>query len=468
MHINRITPQVTFGYNKKVNDQLRLCILNDESHNKEAVEELKTLHMLSLESEINLRKTEEAKMPDSDCLYAYALFASVKKNLAEKVEKFYPELEFTKVEASTYFREDFTLMGKKGYDFDKETWQIKIASDLQAVAKELDKKTKNSSPISEKKIEPKQIKPQEQVEDDDDENEKIDLNKIPSVIEKFTPTFSSPKGFKSIGGMEDLKIELYDKIINPANNPEEAELDFIEYGKRQPRGIMFYGPPGCGKTMTAEAVSAEAHLPLFKLKISKAGSQYINETSKNYQKAFDYVEEYSKHLGTPCIMLIDEVDGLTKGRDGKSSGEDLKQMSTLLNLIESARDKNIIVIGTTNKYDIVDEAIRRRFDEQIYLGMPDKETRGVILKNTLAQWTKGLALSQNAEEIEEIAQKTKGFPSSAIVILTDKASNRARKDGRREIRKEDFIEEIAQNQNLKVKEEQYKNNTERKSIGFVQ
>lgn len=455
MYINRINNQTTFGYNKEVNTELRNKLKNDNQHQSEKIQDLMILQGYSMNIEDQLRSAEkedeEAKKNN-----LFVLFSTIKKTLAEQVEKFYPELHFAQREAAEYIKEDMSLMDKPNYNFDKSSWQFTIADELVGIAN--NKNNQNGA-----------VKKTEQAEDTEETEEpetKAKALQMPSVIEKFVPTYSSPKGFVSIGGMSELKEELYDKIIFPVQNPEEAERDLVEYGKRAPRGILFYGPPGCGKTMTAEAVSAESKMPLFKLKISKAGSEYINQTSKNYQKAFDYVEYYSKMLAMPCIMLIDEVDGITKGRDGKSSGEDLKQMSTLLNLIEGARDKNIIVIGTTNKYDIVDEAIRRRFDEQVYIGMPDKTTRKEILKNTLSQWQKGIALAQNDEELEIIADKTKSFPSSALVILSDKASNSARKDGRREIRIEDFVEEIAKNQNLKIKEEQYKNNAERATIGF--
>lgn len=456
MYINRINSQTTFGYNRILNQELKNKLENDKQHQTDKISNLQILQGYSINIENQLREAESNKNPKHNQLFV--LFSTVKKTLAEQVEKFYPELNFAKREAADYIREDMALMDKEGYDYDKTSWQFSIADDLIGISNKAEKVDKNNDNNIDENTEDN--------EEDEEVKSKTSSLKMPSVIEKFVPTYSSPKGFKSIGGMEDLKVDLYDKIIYPAHNPEEAEQDLKDYGKRPPRGILFYGPPGCGKTMTAEAVSSEAKLPLFKLKISKAGSEYINQTSKNYQKAFDYVENYSKILATPCIMLIDEVDGITKDRSNKSSSEDLKQMSTLLNLIEGARDKNIIVIGTTNKYDIVDEAIRRRFDEQVYVGMPDKTTRKEILKNVLSQWNKGVTLSQNEEDLDIIAEKTKNFPSSAIVILSDKASNRARKDGRREIQKEDYFEEIKLNQNLKIKEEQYKNNTAKTPIGF--
>ena len=172
-------------------------------------------------------------------------------------------------------------------------------------------------------------------------------------------------------------------------------MDFAEYGKRPPRGIILYGPPGCGKTYITEALSIEAELPMFKFKVSDAGSKYINETSENYKKVFDHVAESAQAIGSPCILFIDEMDSISMNRGSDTSVEDAKQMGTLLNLIETARDRNIIVIGATNRYDMIDPAIKRRFDEQIYVPMPDEDLRAQVLIMTFNKWLKGQALASD-------------------------------------------------------------------------
>lgn len=459
LNIQRINSQTTFGYNKQLNRELVEKLDNDRQNYKTYTNNIRTLNNLCNSAEQNLRISVHRGSDNQDKFFD--IFERLKNTLAVTVDNTYPELEFSKRESKEYLSEDDHLALNDDYDVYKKSWQYSIGNELDMLA------SHNIDPELEDRIVEEIIEEekQEELNEEKIKEEALPLV-VPEVIEKFVPTYSSPTGFESIGGMDELKADLIDKIIYPANHPAEAALDLKEYGKRPPRGILFFGPPGCGKTMTAEAVAREGNMPLFKLKISRAGSKYINQTSKNYQEAFDYVEKYAKELATPCIMLIDEVDGITKGRDGSSSGEDLKQMSTLLNLIESARDKNIIVIGTTNKYDIVDEAIRRRFDDQIYVGMPDVQTREQILEKTLSQWLKGVPLAEDTDSLKEIATKTNGFPSSALVILANKASNRARKDGRRLIQKEDFFEEIKNNQNLKIKEENYKNKAAQKPIGF--
>ncbi len=446
----------TFGYNRKLNSQLNKK-LAEASENDDSAKVIKELNEYCIKSENLLRYYDSADSGKKN--FMYLAFVSPKVALAQLVHEKYPELKYPEREKKSYEAE---AVRSKNID----SWQNSILSELEDVIEtyeeyENDKKSQANTEKTDTTNTPKvgnavggQTAP------------KTSHREIPSVIEEFIPTFSSPEGFKSLGGMNQLKEELTDKIIYPALHPEEAKLDFAEYGKRPPRGIMFYGPPGCGKTSIVEAVSQEAALPLFKLKISKAGSCFINQTSNNYQQAFDYVAEFSKDTGMPCILFIDELDGLTKGRDKESTAEDLKQIGTLLNLIETGRDRGIIVLGATNKYDIVDDAIKRRFDDQIYIGMPDMETRQDVLYKTLSKWLKGIPLAENPDDLREIAKRLDNFPTSAIVILADKASTRARKDKRRIILKEDFFDAIEKNPNLKIKEDKYKTESNRKKIGY--
>lgn len=439
----------TFGYSKKLNRQLIKKLDKEKNQDDYITQTIRNLNNLCNNTEDMLTVSVKNDKSDKDFLFGTLL--KTKSTLANLVEAFYPELDYTKREIQSYTHDTQKdgLLTENSYP-----WRIALASELSMILQDID--AKNLIPEQEKKIEKTENKAIQQASPAPDFN----------IIEKFEPSFSSPKGFDSLGGMTNLKEEMYDKIINPALHPEQAELDFAEYGKKAPRGIMLYGPPGCGKTSIIEALSAESKLPLFKLKISKAGSPLINQTSVNYQKAFDYVAECAQMIESPCLLFIDEIDGLTKGRNKDSSSEDLKQIGTLLNLIESARDRNIIVLGATNKYDIVDDAIKRRFDEQMYLGMPDTDTREQILYKTLSQWLKGIPLAEESDDLKEIADRTSGFPSSAIVILADKASNIARKDGRRIITKEDFFTEIEKNQNLKIKEADYQTKSTMKKIGY--
>ena len=252
--------------------------------------------------------------------------------------------------------------------------------------------------------------------------------------------------------MESVKQGLNDKLIFPIKDPEMAKFDELEYGKTLPRATLFFGPPGNGKTFLAEATAREAEVPLFKLKISQSGSKYINTTSKNYEKAFDIVAAKSQETNKPCILFIDEMDGLTKTRNGESDEEDLKQIGTLLDLINGARSRGIIVIGATNKHDLLDEAIKSRFDNQVFIGMPDKETRKAVLKKALEGKTKATALLASEKDLDAVATAFDGFSNRTITDLTPQAAMIARNDGRRNLTKDDYLEVIQKSQALKIKD----------------
>ena len=444
--INYTTP--AFGYNKELSNELNKRIEKDNSNEAKALKQLNNF-CNNTENELRSAANSEEKYT------LYQTLINPKLSLANLVELKYPDMNYCAREKYSYETDAYNaILNKKDED---ALWMYSIGDGLIQVLADI--KERNYLDETDET---------DDTDDTDEANEAgvkfISQNNDSDIVEKYIPNEFSPKNFDSLGGMENLKEELYDKIIYPTTHPEEAEMDFEDYGKRPPRGVMLYGPPGCGKTTITEALSQEADLPLYKLKISKAGSPYINATSLNYQKAFDYVAKQAKETGKPCFMLIDEIDGLTKSRDDYASAEDLKQMGTLLNLIETARDRNIFVIAATNKYDIIDPAIKRRFDEQIYIPLPDQKTREQIIYKSLAQRLKGIPLAESEEDLAEIAEKMAGFPSSAIVIITDKASDAARKDGRRLINKEDFFNEITKNENLKIEENGYK--SERKTVGF--
>jgi ribosome biogenesis ATPase len=230
---------------------------------------------------------------------------------------------------------------------------------------------------------------------------------------------------------------------------------------------LLYGPPGCGKTSVIEALAGETKLPLYKLKISKCGSKYINESSTNIQKAYEYVCDSAKASGAPVFFVLDEMEALTPKRkgDGESS-EDGKMVGTLLQIIEEARGKNVVIIGATNLYDSIDDAIKSRFDDKKYIGLPDDDTRRQVLQIHLNKRTKGQALASNPEELDKVVKLTKGFSNRDIAILTDKAALLARRDSRREICAEDFNTPVNENQNMKVKEFLYQDKQTKPTVGF--
>lgn len=435
---------INFGYNAEANDQMNSA-LEKAKKRKHIANTYLELNQWCMKTEDLIRNNElRADFRTGETLKE--VFVPIKTALTDALDKKFPNMNYKLKEYTTYKLEADAYL--KECPEDEDNWLVWMRDSLDP--DNADDDDENNSTIAEVNTNTSALK-------------KAADSKL---LELYSPNRWSPLGLDSLGGMDELKAEIKDKLIFPIRNPEIARIDEIEYGKRYPRGILLYGPPGCGKTFTVEALAQELQLPLYKLKVGKAGSCYINQTSNNYEQAFDYAAQKAKEKGSPVLLFIDEMDGLTGSRDKESSTEDLKQIGTLLNLIETARDRNIVVIGATNKYDIVDDAIKARFDSQIYVGLPDDKTRAEVLRVSLSSRTKGHKLANSQRELEKVASITKDFPNRALCILTDKAALVARADGRRDIKAEDYINVVADNQNLKIKENKYRAKDERKPIGF--
>ena len=448
MRIQRIQSYTTFGYDKSLNEQVNKRLARNKKSEKDQMLLDMNKHCMKAEDLM----WEAQKNNNIELMNYYGdMLLGMKPFVVDEVDYKYPKLDYRANELKSY-QQDLTNHPEKN----AQRW---ISYITNCIAEDND-------------------------EDFDEDNLDAELpDNLPigtsrhmkagkDLLEEFKPNEFSPKGFDSLGGMEKIKEQLTDEIIFPIKNPEEAKLDEIEYGKKYPRGIMFYGPPGCGKTYVVEALSQEANIPLYKLKLSKLGSSYINQTSTNIQKAFDYLEEVSKEKGTPVFLLMDEIEAITAARRENGSGadlEDTKTVDTLLTLIEEARSKGIIIFAATNKFKMIDDAVKSRLQDKIYIGLPDDQTREAVLKIHLCKRTKGVSLANNKEELQKVVKITKGFSNRDIAILTDKASLIARKDNRREIIASDFEIPVKERQNTKVNEKLYMSDDNAKiRIGFTQ
>ena len=287
-----------------------------------------------------------------------------------------------------------------------------------------------------------------------------------ALIEKLERNQYSPKGFADIMGMDELKEEFSENIVKPVNNPEQALIDFVEYGKKTPAGILLYGPPGCGKTYIIEALAAEIDSQVYVMNSSNTGSKFVNQTANNIKNAFDYVYKKGDESDKPVFMFMDEIDAMTSNRDAHASNEDIKGVATLLKYIEGAKAHNVIVIGATNKYDLIDPAIRRRFDMKRYVGLPEQEQREALIRNNLSKKAKGQALINDSEKVSKIAKTLEGYSCSSINIISDLASLNALKRQRADIDTVDFEEAIKSTGEEKIDERQYRPIAKKEKIGF--
>jgi len=455
--VNRINNlnNPTFGYDKKLNNKVKATLeKNYTPFNKTLLATNEFCN--KLEDTIIEREKNLAPIYEIDNLVR--MLASFKYVFAQMMEALFPKLNYVATEAEGYLNN--TAVKK-----DNQDWRINIASCLYDIYEPTEENLEIK--LLKQEFDEKYTKVmnivQEELTGSMNPNSKKEEK---SLISEFKPNEYSPKGFVSIGGMLDLLTDLKEKIIDPIKDPRQAQIDRLEYGKKFPKAILFYGPPGCGKTFITEALAIQADIPLFKFKVSELGSSYINKTSENYENAFKQVEEHAKKIGKPCFLFIDEIDGVTKNRDNSDHAEDLKQMSTLLNLIETARARNIIVIGATNKYDLMDEAIRQRFDGHFHIGLPDENTRKEVLEKALEERQKAQNLLSSSDDICAVAKAFEGFSNRTIVDITDKAAIKALKDNRRDITKQDFFDIIDESSDLKVEDPSFYKHKKTKEIGF--
>lgn len=445
---------ISFGYSKKSQDYVeeRTNHLRDKKFGTFLKDFSRMCN--NAEDTIELRENNE-EGPDSNDFNFVDMFLNAKENLIDNVVVNFCDCEeYLKSEYDYY---SSALAKSKNPE---NNWRNAIIDRLKFWDTNLGK--------TDEEIE-------KQIEETKKENQKLEDAKAQEKVVSSAPveilqrTEFSPDGFKDIMGMEELKADLKDCIIDPVNNPEQARLDFEEYGKRKPAGILLYGPPGCGKTYIIEALAAEIDAPVFTLDIGSAGSKYINQTSNNIKQAFDYVEKYAKDLDKPVILFMDEMDSMTFNRTSGTNDENIKQVATLLKCIEQAKANNVIVVGATNKYDLVDPAIRRRFDLKKFVGTPNLDQRKQQVVNNLSKKTKGAALIKDEKALEKVARELEGYSYHSINTIANSASLNALNRGRADISSEDFEAAINKTNEERIDDSAYKTKTIKKkaTIGFA-
>ena len=461
MQVQKIQSNVSFGYNQQLNKQL-VSKIQGAKRNKEFLNTLLKLNSLTNETEELVRQAEKSKK-NSLLEKLTDIFIEFKTLLAAHIDYTFPKLNYIKTETAAYMAE---VAEKKIAD--PEHWLCDTASELMSLNNE-DGIKKRIIGVLPEGMNPEEFLASLGIEAVPEENQVKEAAKEEAVqgkefIKEYVPTETAKQGFAALGGMSELKKLLNDRIVSGLKNPEQAKLDEIEYGKKMPKGILLYGPPGCGKTTIVEHLSTEAGVPLLKLEAGTLGSKYIHETSERIDAAFDYAESRAKDK--PVLVFLDDADALLMDRGRSSSESRTEEMSSFLNRIQKAGEKNVIFVAATNKYDLLDEAIKSRFQEQIFVDLPDKEARKAIIKLFMDQRTKGAELAGDDAALEKIAEKTDKFPIRAIKMIADKASIEALNDGRRNIKAEDFEKVIAGSGNMKVKSENYKTSHDKKPIGF--
>jgi transitional endoplasmic reticulum ATPase len=234
-----------------------------------------------------------------------------------------------------------------------------------------------------------------------------------------------------IGGLDDVKQHLKEAVEWPLKTPEI----FSKLGIKPPKGILLYGPPGCGKTLLARAVATESEANFISIKGPEVFSKWVGESEKAIREVFR-----KARMAAPAVVFLDEMDSLTprRGMGMSDSGVSERVISQLLTEMDGILSlQDIVVIAATNRPDMVDSAVLRpgRFDRLIYVPEPDEKSRLQIFKI----YTKEMPLTQDVD-LNQMAGATKYYSGADIESLCREAAmHTLRKDiNSREVTMKDF------------------------------
>ncbi len=243
--------------------------------------------------------------------------------------------------------------------------------------------------------------------------EATEIELLPQAVE--TPERSVPSVvYEDIGGMKPVITKVREMIELPLKHPEL----FDRLGIDPPKGVLLHGPPGTGKTMLAKAVANESEAYFISINGPEIMSKYYGESEKALRDLFEEAEK-----NTPAIIFLDELDSIAPKR-GEVTGEvERRVVAQLLSLMDGLKErKNVIVIGSTNRPEALDMALRRpgRFDREIELGVPDMEGRREIFQIH----TRGMPLTEDVN-LDDFAESTYGFVGADIAAVSREAAMNA-------------------------------------------
>lgn len=212
--------------------------------------------------------------------------------------------------------------------------------------------------------------------------------------------------FDEIVGLDDAKRAIEEAIIYPMKRPDLFPLGW-------PRGILLFGPPGCGKTMLAAAVASEIDGEFMYVDAASIMSKWLGEAEKNVAKIFNKARELALD-GKPVIIFIDEVDSLL-GTYSNEVGGEIRARNQFLKEMDGLQDKGekhmVYVIAATNKPWRLDEGFIRRFEKRIYIPPPDEKVRRMLIARTLSK------VKYKDVDMDQLAKLTSGYSAADIVAV---------------------------------------------------
>jgi len=276
---------------------------------------------------------------------------------------------------------------------------------------------------------------------------------VPTAMREFY--VERPKvWWKDVGGLDKIKKTLTDNLIVAMKDPSK----FTKMGVRPPRGALIYGPPGCGKTLLGRAVATETGANMILVKGPEILSKWIGESEKAVREIFRKAK-----AAAPCVVIFDELDSLARYKSGEGGTSD-NVLSQLLTEIEEGISSRVVVIGITNRPDILDNSLLRtgRLDLVLYVEPPDEKGRLEIIKIL----TKKMPLV-NDVKLQEIAVATQNYTGADLAALCREAAVQAMRNNSSKISSQDFANGLKQVKPSITKEVDQWYNTIRESISNV-
>ena len=263
--------------------------------------------------------------------------------------------------------------------------------------------------------------------------------------------------FKDVAGEDEAKESLQE-VVDFLHNPGK----YVQIGAKLPKGALLVGPPGTGKTLLAKAVAGEAKVPFFSL----SGSDFIElYVGVGASRVRDLFKEATKNA--PCIIFIDEIDAMGRSRDSKYGGGNEEREQTLNQLLSEMdgfdTSKGILVLGATNRPEILDKALLRpgRFDRRIIVDKPDLKGRVEILK----VHAKDVHLDESVD-LDAIALATSGAVGADLANMINEAAINAVQHGREYVTQKDLFDAVEQVLVGKEKKDRIMSKEERKIVSY--
>jgi len=251
------------------------------------------------------------------------------------------------------------------------------------------------------------------------------LEVVPTAMREFYVE-RAKVWWKDVGGLNDEKKILRDNMIAAISTPDK----FRKMGVKPPKGVLLYGPPGCGKTLLARALAAECGANMILVRGPEILSKWVGESEKAIREIFRKAK-----AAAPCVVIFDELDSLAKSKMKEENNHGETILSQMLTEMEDSGTSNIMVIGITNRPDLIDNSMLRngRLDIVLFVQPPDEKSRLDIIKIL----TDGMPLASDIS-LNEIAVSTQNYTGADLASLCREAAVNAMQRDSLKISSNDF------------------------------